>query len=69
LPRISDLSKRPVETANSADAHEPGPTIERLVMLELDGERIARLHDLTAASVSLVAAVNGDETGSIVSAK
>ena len=43
-------------TTNDADAHEPGPTVEHLVMLELDGTRIAKLHDLTLTTPSVVAA-------------
>lgn len=43
-------------TTADVDAHEPGPTVEHLVMLELDGTRIANLRDLTTAPASLVAA-------------
>jgi hypothetical protein len=42
-------------TTSDADAHEPGPTIEHLVMLELDGERIAKLQDLTTTPTAVVA--------------
>jgi hypothetical protein len=41
-------------------AHEPGATTERLVLMTLDGERIADMHDLTRASESLVAAIGQD---------
>src|SRR5687768_5532478 len=49
-------------TAVDADAHEPGPTIEHLVLLEMNGERIAKLHDLTRAPASVVAAVGEQKT-------
>jgi hypothetical protein len=35
-------------TTGDVDAHEPGATTEHLVLLEMSGERIAKLHDLTA---------------------
>jgi hypothetical protein len=44
-------------TVPDTDAHEPGPTVEHLVLLEMSGERIAKLHDLTRAPESVVAAV------------
>jgi hypothetical protein len=49
-------------TTVDADAHEPGPSEEHLVMLEMSGERIARLHDLTRAPASVVAAVGEKKT-------
>jgi hypothetical protein len=48
-------------TTNDVDAHEPGPTIEHLALIEMNGERIAKLHDLTTAPASVVAAVSTDE--------
>jgi hypothetical protein len=48
-------------TAADADAHEPGPTVEHLVLLEMSGERIAKLHDLTMAPSSVVSAVTANE--------
>ena len=47
-------------TSKDPDAHEPGPTVEHLVMLEMNGERIAQLHDLTQAPESLLASVKRD---------
>jgi hypothetical protein len=47
-------------TTNDADVHEPGPTIEHLALIEMSGERIAKLHDLTTAPASVVAAVTKD---------
>jgi hypothetical protein len=44
-------------TTADVDAHEPGPTTEHLVMLEMSGERIAKVHDLTTAPSSLVTAL------------
>jgi hypothetical protein len=44
-------------TIADVDAHEPGPTVEHLVLLEMNGERIAKMHDLTKAPESVVAAV------------
>jgi hypothetical protein len=46
-------------TTADVDAHEPGPTTERLVLLEMSGERIAKLHDLTKAPASIVTAMTG----------
>ena len=48
-------------TTTDIDAHEPGPTIEHLVMLEMNGERIAKLHDLTDAPEVLLAAARPGE--------
>jgi hypothetical protein len=45
-------------TTSDVDAHEPGPTTEHLVMLEMTGERIASLHDLTTAPTTVVASVS-----------
>jgi hypothetical protein len=45
-------------TTADADAHEPGPTTEHLVLLEMSGERIANLHDLTRAPASVVASLD-----------
>jgi hypothetical protein len=45
-------------TTTDVDAHEPGPTVEHLVMLELDGTRIAKLQDLTTTPSSIVAAAD-----------
>ena len=45
-------------TTADVDAHEPGSTVEHLVMLELDGTRIAKLQDLTTAPASIVAATD-----------
>ena len=42
-------------TTDDADAHEPGPSTEHLVLLEMSGERIAKLHDLTQVRASVVA--------------
>ena len=33
-------------TTSDPDAHEPGPSTEHLVLLEMSGKRIARLQDL-----------------------
>ena len=46
-------------TTTDVDAHEPGPTIEHLALIEMSGERIAKLQDLTTAPASAVAAVSG----------
>lgn len=52
-------------TTTDVDAHEPGPTIEHLVMLEMSGERIAKLHDLTRAPATVVAAVSSGKAKEI----
>ena|SRR6185369_16432201 len=49
-------------TTTDVDAHEPGPTIEHLVMLEMSGEHIAKLHDLTLAPAAVVAAVSAGKS-------
>jgi hypothetical protein len=46
-------------TTSDVDAHEPGPTTEHLVLLEMSGERIAKWHDLTTAPATVVASVTG----------
>jgi hypothetical protein len=45
-------------TTKDVDAHEPGPSAEHLVMLELDGTRIAKLQDLTTSPSTIVAAAD-----------
>ena len=45
-------------TTSDVGAHEPGLTIEHFVMLEMSGERIAKLHDLTLAPVPVAAVVS-----------
>ncbi len=42
---------------SDVDAHEPGPTTEHLVLLEMSGERIAKMHDLTTAPSAVVTAL------------
>lgn len=49
-------------TTADADAHEPGPSTEHLVLLEMSGEQVAKLHDLTRAPASVVASVGGKKT-------
>jgi hypothetical protein len=52
-------------TTRDADAHEPGPSTEHLVLLEMNGERIANLHDLTRAPASVVASVGEEKTRAV----
>jgi hypothetical protein len=52
-------------TNADADAHEPGPGTEHLVLLEMSGERIANLHDLTRAPASVVASVGEEKTRAV----
>jgi hypothetical protein len=60
--RITKLWVFPTGQANTVFVHYR-TTVEHLVMLELEGERIAKLHDLTTAPESLVAAVSAGKGG------
>jgi hypothetical protein len=62
---ISRLWVFPTGEANTAivhyrwttdvNAHEPGPTVERLALITLDGDEVARFCDLTTAPLSISA--------------